>query len=871
MKKYIVLFLFGIFLWFCFSHDLRGFLVTINQKVVKAFAKNKTKTFLNNMDYYYVIKWKCYGATNPYIYVDVENYKWKKCIFLNRYSTDGDKTYLNWIYVVPETDKRNYNILSFYNKNYVKISWLIPVLDDKLKYNYYCVPKKIISSIDSINFDSLKYRVKDDIIQLKESVWELWDFDSIRVISIFGVKKEVRTYKPLFIPPLDYDKNSFTFDTPIAKIFVSKVNQKLEGMDYKSKKTYLNNLKFKLRQAIYKIGSLVKKYKKIAYENPTIDNSNKLFKLEYIFEVLQIIKEKVDNIEIKPNTKFISNVGFTRQFSTSIWVAGDNNSYLSTLERIREYLSSHKYSKFDKTVLKVQQKILSIIDNSRYSNKWKKITGNIFLNWNNLLQLVNINNLLVWHENSKSYISWDVLFSGYLNLNTVFESIISWNYAFVNFSKFILNWQEPYSNYYGKYIRFLLNSNRLSYKGNLDIKRLIETEPLFREIPWNIVGYTGYNIIVPNLVLDRIVNKIWHYPYTTMELYVRNLITNKFWYYTYSNYKYDIKSHNIDGITWEILLQDDGQLKQVKFGVNDTTYIVILSENAINLKISWNNELQANYSNTTNQFLFKVNGTFEKFSVNVNISYNKYYGNTKITWLVENNGVTLFTLNGSWILKEWKNNFTLGGYISSFIPKLKFSLAIKDTKEWYDSYREKLSMKITGYNDFNLNYDLLIKNTNSVNIPVPKNFIDEKQLTNSFLLSYQARAYYDVVRKANLNEIYTALILYFNDNWEFPDNNKVYSALIPAYMADLPKDPFTHKDYFYMPLSLNGANAAWAILGAKMFLPENCNTPFTSEKQVNDWIKENKFKLVNLQKKLEKFKNSKSNFPKNCYYVKFVG
>ena len=43
---------------------------------------NNYDKYTDNMNFFYVVKWKCYWDTNPYIYADIKNYKWKNCIFL---------------------------------------------------------------------------------------------------------------------------------------------------------------------------------------------------------------------------------------------------------------------------------------------------------------------------------------------------------------------------------------------------------------------------------------------------------------------------------------------------------------------------------------------------------------------------------------------------------------------------------------------------------------------------------------------------------------------------------------------------------------------------------------------------------------------
>ena len=118
----------------------------------------------------------------------------------------------------------------------------------------------------------------------------------------------------------------------------------------------------------------------------------------------------------------------------------------------------------------------------------------------------------------------------------------------------------------------------------------------------------------------------------------------------------------------------------------------------------------------------------------------------------------------------------------------------------------------------------------------------------------------DVARKANLSQLSTALTMYFNDQWEYPDS---LWKLSPMYLMDLPKDPVTHKDYFYKAFDVNWRANAWFLLAAKMDNPKDCNTDIYSIQKLEQIIK----KISNNLQEKEKILNTNGKYHKWCYYV----
>lgn len=93
----------------------------------------------------------------------------------------------------------------------------------------------------------------------------------------------------------------------------------------------------------------------------------------------------------------------------------------------------------------------------------------------------------------------------------------------------------------------------------------------------------------------------------------------------------------------------------------------------------------------------------------------------------------------------------------------------------------------------------------------------------------------DVARKADLNQIATALITYQLDNWRFPATgttiDKISEILIEGWMTSIPKDPANNKTfswvlsvateqdspyYLYTSIKKNWVTDWWFVLMSKM-------------------------------------------------------
>lgn len=101
----------------------------------------------------------------------------------------------------------------------------------------------------------------------------------------------------------------------------------------------------------------------------------------------------------------------------------------------------------------------------------------------------------------------------------------------------------------------------------------------------------------------------------------------------------------------------------------------------------------------------------------------------------------------------------------------------------------------------------------------------------------------DVARKADLNQIATALITYQLDNWRFPEStgttiDTISDELIEGGMTSIPKDPANNKTfsgvqwvapwldsqyYLYSSIKKWGMDDWWFVLMAKMESPGQAN------------------------------------------------
>jgi len=123
----------------------------------------------------------------------------------------------------------------------------------------------------------------------------------------------------------------------------------------------------------------------------------------------------------------------------------------------------------------------------------------------------------------------------------------------------------------------------------------------------------------------------------------------------------------------------------------------------------------------------------------------------------------------------------------------------------------------------------------------------------------------DVVRYVNLSQISTALEMYYNDKWQFPEWKSIYdieNKIYSMYMSIVPTDP-NWKPYFYSSLSYNGNKDQWYILWAQMETSRYCNISAKSKSDLENILKNNNYEF----KKVEKLISTQKTYKAPCYYV----
>lgn len=136
--------------------------------------------------------------------------------------------------------------------------------------------------------------------------------------------------------------------------------------------------------------------------------------------------------------------------------------------------------------------------------------------------------------------------------------------------------------------------------------------------------------------------------------------------------------------------------------------------------------------------------------------------------------------------------------------------------------------------------------------------IINKSLENKYISS-QADAR-DIVRKIAINQLSTNLERYFFDKDEIPPS---LNKLTPTYISYIPKDPLTHKLYFYKRIDKEGLSNGWFILWAPMENPKNCNISAYSKQELEKIVRKSNNDVSNIKKLI----NKNRNYYKWCYYV----
>ena len=143
----------------------------------------------------------------------------------------------------------------------------------------------------------------------------------------------------------------------------------------------------------------------------------------------------------------------------------------------------------------------------------------------------------------------------------------------------------------------------------------------------------------------------------------------------------------------------------------------------------------------------------------------------------------------------------------------------------------------------------------------------------------------DVARKADLNQIATALITYQLDNWRFPEStgttiDTISDELIEGGMTSIPKDPANNKTfswisnvvseqdspyYLYRSIKKNWVADWWFVLMSKMESPWQANYLFCGSNEITD---SSDYNTIHLCQKIDLWSSCKaaSTWDQECKY-----